>query len=223
MNDMPIYSVGLDCDDVVVDTFPNVTKRIQETARLMRLKVPSKSAITDAYDYGTTMIGTLFPGADVGEFLRIADSLDFPYEPVDGAKEALNFLKGAKVRKWMFTGSRSNIVEQKFSQADIDPGSFYFVPTFDVTQPYRKPHKDAWRICAQELSRAEIEPQMTLYVEDSIVNYQQAIGIGLQSVLLLGSPNSRGYQGRVPLEDTFSSMHQLPELVERRGLVPYSI
>jgi len=212
-----IASVGLDFDDVLVDTFPLVMWKIKRTAEVMGLEVPDDERIASCYDYAREMCQRLFPEASADKFLEIYYAVDIPYRPVDGAKEALDFLSSSGVMIWTFTGARTReLVRQRSIQAGIDPSLLYLIITGAETRPYKKPHRKAWEICRREIRTSGIEPEKALFVEDSLENYHRARESGLQAVLLLGSPNSRGYEHHVPPEDVLHSMRQLPEFALRR-------
>lgn len=213
--------VGLDFDDVVVNTLGVVKRKTKETARMLGLEIPSDEQISDVYNYSSEMAQKLFQGHEE-DFLRIYHSLDFPYASVDGAREAIELLAASGARIWIFTGSMSaRDVEARALQADIDPSHFYRIVDGNATHPYKKPHKAAWDIYARELQRAGVDAGRKLFVEDSLENYHRAIEIGLQAVLLLGSPNSSGHETSVPNHNTLSSMHELPSLVRSRGFIRY--
>lgn len=216
---MPITSVGVDFDDFVVDTFSNVHRRTEETAKGLGLAVPSRDMVELAYDYALEMAQALFPKR-AAEFAKVYETVHFPYEAVDGAREALQFLSDSGVRLWIFTGSSSRKkVEKRAGQAGIDPSMFHDIITGEDTKPYKKPEMLAWKGFAHHLKRLGIKAEEALYFDDSIHNYQRAREVGLQPALLLGSPNSRGYEGIVPPEDLLPSVRHLPEFAARRGLV----
>lgn len=221
MSDIEPYLlvVGVDLDDVVAATFPTVKRIIKETAKIMGLPVPDDRRIEEVYDYAGNMARKLFPDSDIDEFLRICDSFEFSCEPVDGAIEAIEFLAENDARTWVFTGTRpDNCVRERCTQIGVDPAMFYRIIGGDSTHPYRKPDERAWDACVQELAKTGIKPQGP-YIDDDIRNYRQAKKRRWDAILLLGSPNSRGYEACVPHEDILVSMRQLPDMLIKRGFV----
>lgn len=216
---MVVDTVGFDFDDVIVDTFANVAMKVEEASRMLGFPRPSNEAIAHAYDYGNEMCKKLFP-QQADEFWSVYKSLDFPYMPMDGMMEAIEHLSNNGIEPWIFTGSRNQgVISTRLRQAGIDPACFRLIVTRQETHPYRKPDKNAWERCAQCLSESGIDLARSLYVEDGLENYLRAKEIGLRAVLLLGSPNSRSYQGNLPESDVLPSMREFSQLLISRGSV----
>lgn len=213
-----IESVGFDVDDTHIASFKTRVHRTQEASRIMGLPIPSEESIAENYELflERLVVEHLFKGVDFKEFKRAYQLTECPYSSVDGAKFALDFMLQNKVTMWVFSGSEKERLRKLYIQAGIDPEIFYAIITEDDTKPYKKSDSKAFDNVAHILKDLGIDYRKSLYIDDSLINYHAAVEAGFKVALLLGSPNSRGYETCVPAEDVLTSMYQLPEFIMRR-------
>jgi len=86
--------------------------------------------------------------------------------------------------------------------------------TSDDVAPFRKSSIEAYNMFSQKLAGRDIDRRRCLYVDNSVRCYMNAKSAGFNVLLLIGSPNSRGYETCVPPEDVLLSMWQLPEFLD---------
>lgn len=215
-----IESVGVDFDDVLLDAFPTMAAKITETASIMGLEVPAEETIAKEYGYIENTVRKLFPDTDHKRFLDVYSQSTIRYSLVTGAREAIAALISHGVPLWMFTGRPLAQLRKRAEEVDLNLGQFYPIITKDDTEPYRKPDEMAFDTCVSALTARGVRISRALYVDDSLPNYRIGKKKGFISRLLLGSPNSREYEGCVPSEDVMTSMWQLPEIVRRLPPIP---
>lgn len=213
---MSSISVGWDSDDVLIDKFPYRTRRIQETARRMKLRVPSAEEIAEDYGYLEKTVPRLFPDVDTDKFIGLYYSENFYYPLLEGVREAIAYLTSRNIPMWIFSGRRIEELRSEARLAGLDLNRFYPVIGLEETNPHKKPEPESWDICAQRLKEINIDPQKSFYIDDFVQNYLRARGHGFMALLLLGSPNSKGYEMRVDKNDVLKSLYEFPALFEKR-------
>jgi pyrophosphatase PpaX len=210
-----IKAVVFDVDGVLVDSNDVIVKAYQETARKLRLRVPSRQEIIDLMGRPLEEITrTLWPNGDIRLYMKEYRSLfmkeDLLIPRIDGAPKAIREIRKSGLKIGLVTGKIKFFVEKHLREAGFDLNVFEVIASFETTQKH-KPDPDPLLYVIDKL---HVRPEETVYVGDAISDFECARNAGVRYVAVLTGSLERVELEELGVKNIIQSVVDLPCFLE---------
>jgi len=213
---MPVIkAVVLDVDGVLIDSTDVIVKAYLETARKLRLRIPSRQEIIDLMGRPLEEITrTLWPNSDTELYMKeyrrrfMDESLVIPR--INGALDAVREVRRSGFRIGLVTGKIKYFVEKHLKEAGFELNVFEVIASFETTQKH-KPDPEPLRYV---ISKLHVKPEETVYVGDALSDYECAENAGVRFVAVLTGSLERAKMEELGIKNIVESVVDLPDFLK---------
>lgn len=213
----------VDVDDTLVDTCTIGWRKCVESARRLRLPVPSRRRFDDSYGTMTfdECVRRLHPGTDLTAYRAVYDALAewAPAEPIGNIRFALERAGAAGFRIGVLTNGGETKTRKKLARLGLAEGDFEFVCHADNSLAL-KPDVESFRRLEHDFG---VPPASSWYASDQGMDWRAAVQAGFGAIgIVTGRVRTRP-AGEVPrlLVSRLDAMAEcLPQLASIDSRIP---
>lgn len=203
-----IKAVIFDIDGVVLDSNKIVIKTHQETAKKFGLPVPSADAVRKRLGYVLTENLKFFCGRNDKEIIKtyrdVIKKLENKIKPMPHIIEIMQKLKKPKA---IVTSKSRPIAERQLGNL---LSNFQIVITAEDTNKH-KPNPEPLSLACERL---KVKPSETIYIGDSVVDYQTAKNAGVDFIGFVHDGSTREEFRKVRATKLITSLNELLKVIK---------
>ena len=212
-----ISAIIYDWDDVILRVAHSYFQLLEETSIRLRSRPFTFEDFSRVYGLPEDVIyRALFPEIPANKVIQTYQTLSSrPYTLIPGAKESLFFTLSNYPVNGILTARRRERLVKRANENGIDLHIFTFVITGeDIVYP--KPNPRAFDLVKKKLAVYGITPDESIYVGDSVLDFQSTKGTGLHFVGVLTGITEKDKFVNNGLNPTMiiPSIAELPELLQ---------
>lgn len=215
-----IKAVFLDFDGVLHLSFNEVIKAHQEAAKKMGLNVPSRTDMALMWGHPWSLAFDKFwPGIDQNAFRKaFAESGFRERHIIPEANQIMSFLKKENYFLALVSNRERWGIEKIAECADFRLEIFDHIQGSDDSA-FHKPDPRAFNDVLEKISRRGIDRKAAIYIGDTPLDFQAAIGAGIQFAAVRADPIPVCLLriAGVPPDRIFNSINDLPDFLEMAG------
>lgn len=210
-----IKAVVLDVDGVFIDSIDIIVEAYLETARKLNFRVPSRQEIIDLMGRPLEEITrTLWPNSDIAlymkRFRRLFKNDDLVIPRIKGAQNAVQQIRDSGFKIGLVTGKIEYFAERHLKNAGFDLNMFGAIVSFETT----KKHKPDPEPLHYALDKLDVRPEETVYVGDSISDFECAKNAGIRYVAVLTGSLERAEVEKLGVKNIVKSVTDLPDFLK---------
>ncbi len=212
-----IRAVLFDFDDTLIHTQRICLANYISAAKIMNIRIPEKKEIARLFGLPwPQIVQKLWPGIneEVYNEAYIKCRGDERYDAVENAKKIIQELKKNGLVLGILTSRGKSSIYRVIEETGFDKEDFQFIDAHHDGK-YAKPNSRVFDYLKNTLSVVGINADETIYIGDSIYDYQAASGAGLHFIAFINGAYSGEEFIKAGLDNNLvmKSFQELPSLL----------
>ena len=209
-----IKAVVFDVDGVLIDSNETIIQVYQQTAEKLGLRIASPQEIIDLMGRPLVeIVRILWPNVNVElytkDFRRLFMDEDLIVPAIKGAVETVKEIRESGLRIGAISGKIMFFIEKHLKEAGFNINWFEAVVSFETT----KKHKPDPEPLLHAISRLDVRPRETVYIGDSISDYECAKNADVEYIAVLTGSLNREDLKKLEAKNIIGSVAHLPDFL----------